>query len=136
MNQHERQIIDDLFDKLRQAEQQSGPREPNAEAHIRSRVQQQPGVPYYMAQTILMQEQALQTAQARITGFCQGSRQHVSCQRQSNCSRHEARARCRHDPSRGERRTRSERHGRRPALAELWVTSPENDHLPPINFCL
>ena len=67
MNPHERQIIDDLFDKLREVEQQSGPREPIAEAHIRSRVQQQPGVPYYMAQTILMQEQALQTAQARIT---------------------------------------------------------------------
>jgi hypothetical protein len=67
MNPHERQIIDDLFDKLREVEQQSDPREPIAEAHIRSRVQQQPGVPYYMAQTILMQEQALQTAQARIT---------------------------------------------------------------------
>jgi len=66
MNPHERQIIDDLFDKLREVEQQSGPREPIAEAHIRSRVQQQPGAPYYMAQTILMQEQALQTAQARI----------------------------------------------------------------------
>jgi hypothetical protein len=66
MNPHERQIIDDLFDKLREVEQQSDPREPIAEAHIRSRVQQQPGVPYYMAQTILMQEQALQTAQARI----------------------------------------------------------------------
>ena len=66
MNPHERQIIDDLFGKLRQVEQQSGPREPMAEAHIRSRVQQQPGAPYYMAQTIVMQEQALQTAQARI----------------------------------------------------------------------
>ena len=66
MNPHERQIIDDLFDKLREVEQQSGPREPMAEAHIRSRVQQQPGAPYYMAQTIVMQEQALQTAQARI----------------------------------------------------------------------
>ena len=66
MNPHERQIVDDLFDKLREVEQQSGPREPIAEAHIRSRVQQQPGAPYYMAQTIVMQEQALQTAQARI----------------------------------------------------------------------
>ena len=66
MNPHERQIIDDLFDKLRDAEQQSGPREPIAEAHIRARVPQQLGAPYYMAQTILMQEQALQTAQARI----------------------------------------------------------------------
>ena len=66
MNPQERQIIDDLFDKLRQVEQQSGPREPNAEGHIRSRIERQPGAPYYMAQTIVMQEQALQTAQARI----------------------------------------------------------------------
>ena len=66
MNTQERQIIDDLFDKLRQVEQQSGPREPNAEAHIRSRIERQPGAPYYMAQTIVMQEQALQNAQARI----------------------------------------------------------------------
>jgi uncharacterized protein len=66
MNTQERQIIDDLFDKLRQVEQQAGPREPNAETHIRSRIERQPGAPYYMAQTIVMQEQALQTAQARI----------------------------------------------------------------------
>jgi len=66
MNPQERQIIDDLFDKLRHVEQQSGPREPNAETHIRSRIERQPGAPYYMAQTIVMQEQALQTAQARI----------------------------------------------------------------------
>ena len=67
MNPQERQIIDDLFDKLRQVEQQSGPREPMAEAHIRSRIERQPGAPYYMAQTIVMQEQALQNAQARLT---------------------------------------------------------------------
>ena len=66
MNTQERQIIDDLFDKLRQVEQQSGPREPNAETHIRTRIERQPGAPYYMAQTIVMQEQALQNAQARI----------------------------------------------------------------------
>ena len=66
MDMQERRIIDDLFDKLRQAEQQSGPREPIAEAHIRSRIERQPGAPYYMAQTIVMQEQALLNAQARI----------------------------------------------------------------------
>src|SRR3954454_9501427 len=66
MNMQERQIIDDLFDKLRQVEQQSGPREPNAETHIRARIERQPGAPYYMAQTIVLQEQALQNAQARI----------------------------------------------------------------------
>lgn len=66
MNTQERQIIDDLFDKLREAERQSDPREPEADNHIRSRVAAQPGAPYYMAQTIVVQEQALQSAQARI----------------------------------------------------------------------
>jgi hypothetical protein len=66
MNTQERQVIDDLFNKLREAERQSGPREPTAEAHIRSRVEAQPGASYYMAQTIVMQEQALHNAQARI----------------------------------------------------------------------
>ena len=66
MNTQERQVIDDLFDKLREAERQSGARDPAAEAHIRSRIDAQPGAPYYMAQTIVMQEQALHHAQARI----------------------------------------------------------------------
>ena len=66
MNTQERQIIDDLFDKLREAERQSNPREPEADNHIRSRVAAQPGAPYCMAQTIVMQEQALQSAQARL----------------------------------------------------------------------
>jgi len=69
MNPQERKIIDDLFDKLRQAESQAGPREPAAEAHIRSRLQNQPGAPYLMAQTIVMQQQALEAAQARLAGL-------------------------------------------------------------------
>jgi len=66
MNTQERQIIDDLFDKLREAGRQSGHREPLAEARIRARIEAQPAAPYYMAQTIVMQEQALQNAQARL----------------------------------------------------------------------
>ena len=66
MNTQERQIIDGLFDRLRQVERQSAPREPLAEAHIRSRIEAQPGAPYYMAQVVVVQEQALQAAQARI----------------------------------------------------------------------
>jgi len=54
MNPQERQTIDDLFDKLRQVEQQSGPRESLAESHIGSRIERQPGAPYYMVQTIVM----------------------------------------------------------------------------------
>ena len=69
MNTQEREIIDHLFDKLREAVRQASPREPVAETHIRSRIQAQPGAPYLMAQTIVMQEQALEAAQARITGL-------------------------------------------------------------------
>ena len=66
MNTQERQVIDGLFDKLREAERQGGPIEPDAEAHIRARVDRQPGAPYLMAQTIVAQEQALGSAQTRI----------------------------------------------------------------------
>jgi hypothetical protein len=66
MNTQELQIIDDLFNRLREAERQSDPREPEAENHIRSRIEAQPGAPYYMAQTIVIQEQALHAAEARI----------------------------------------------------------------------
>ena len=56
MNTQERQIIDHLFDRLREAEWQASPREPVAETHIRSRIAAQPGAPYLMAQTIIMQD--------------------------------------------------------------------------------
>ena len=59
MDQNERQIIDELFGKLRQAEAQSGPRDPQAESYIREQVARQPAAPYLMAQAIVIQEQAL-----------------------------------------------------------------------------
>ena len=65
MDQTERQIIDDLFAKLRQAEAQSGPRDPQAEAHIRDMVARQPAAPYLMAQAMVMMEQALAASHAR-----------------------------------------------------------------------
>ena len=65
MDQTERQIIDDLFAKLRQAESQSGPRDPQAEAHIRDTIARQPAAPYLMAQAIVMLEQALAASHAR-----------------------------------------------------------------------
>ena len=69
MNPQERKIIDDLFDKLAQAELQAGPREPIAEDHIRSRIEKQPGAPYLMAQTVVMQQQALEAAQTRLAAL-------------------------------------------------------------------
>jgi len=66
MDRNDRQAIATLFDRLAEAERQSPPRDPEAEAFIRENISQQPGAPYYMAQTIVVQQQALEAAQARI----------------------------------------------------------------------
>ncbi len=66
MDQRDRDAIDDLFDKIARVEAQSGPRDGEAEAYIRSLVAAQPSAPYFMAQTIVVQEQALTEAQRRI----------------------------------------------------------------------
>ena len=66
MDQNERQIIDDLFERLRRAEGRAGPRDPDAEALIRRHTAAQPAAPYYMAQAIVVQQEALARAQARI----------------------------------------------------------------------
>lgn len=66
MDQRDRQAIETLFGKLREVERVTPPRDAEAEAYIRSRIAEQPAAPYYMAQTIIMQEQALEMAQARI----------------------------------------------------------------------
>jgi hypothetical protein len=66
MGSNERRIIDGLFDRLRKAEEQSGPRDPEAEALIARHVAAQPAAPYYMAQAIVVQQDALGRARARI----------------------------------------------------------------------
>lgn len=66
MNAQEQTAIEDLFQRLRQAEAQSGPRDAEAEALIRNLVSSQPSAPYLMAQAVLVQEQALRNQQARI----------------------------------------------------------------------
>ena len=66
MERQERDMIEELFGKLRHAERQSPPRDAGAEEFIRSQVASQPAAPYYMAQTILVQENALENAQHRI----------------------------------------------------------------------
>ena len=66
MDRNDQQAIDGLFSKLAQAERQSAPRDAQADRFIQERIGQQPGAPYYMAQTIVVQEQALEAAQRRI----------------------------------------------------------------------
>jgi uncharacterized protein len=66
MDQNERHIIDDLFDRLRKAEEQAEPRDPDADALIARHVARQPAAPYYMAQAIVVQQEALGRAQTKI----------------------------------------------------------------------
>ncbi len=66
MNDEDRAAILDLFGRLREVEGRSGPRDPDADALIRSAVNAQPGAPYYMAQTIVVQNAALREAERRI----------------------------------------------------------------------
>lgn len=64
MNNQEREIISDIFQRMEQAAGQ--PRDPEAERLIADRIRQQPYAPYAMAQTIYVQEQALTSLQAQL----------------------------------------------------------------------
>lgn len=69
MNTNDRQAIAGLFDKLSQVEQQSPARDAEAEHLIRDAIARQPGAPYYMAQTVVVQEHALNAAADRIAAL-------------------------------------------------------------------
>lgn len=64
MTPEERSLIDGLFDRIKSAAGQ--PRDADAEALIARRVQEAPYAPYALAQTVLVQDHALQQALARI----------------------------------------------------------------------
>ncbi len=64
MQQQERDLIADLFGRLQQYESQ--PRDAEAERLIASYVTRQPAAPYLLVQTVLVQEEALKQARARI----------------------------------------------------------------------
>jgi hypothetical protein len=66
MDHQDRQAIEQLFGKIAQVERQSTPPDAQAAEFIRSQISHQPNAPYYMAQTIVVQEQALSAAQGRI----------------------------------------------------------------------
>lgn len=66
MNINDRQAIEGLLEKLSQVEARSPARDPEAERLITDALSRQPGAPYYMAQTIVAQDQALGAAQTRI----------------------------------------------------------------------
>jgi hypothetical protein len=64
MQPEERDLIVGLFGRLKSFESQ--PRDPEADRLIAQSIESQPGAPYLLVQTVLVQEQALKGAQARI----------------------------------------------------------------------
>jgi len=65
MQPEERDLIAGLFGRLNSFEVQ--PRDPEADRLITQSIASQPGAPYLLVQTVLVQEQALKGAQARIS---------------------------------------------------------------------
>lgn len=66
LNNDDRDAIEGLFRRLKDVERKAPPRDPEAEDLINREIVRQPGAPYYMAQTILVQEHALEVAERRI----------------------------------------------------------------------
>jgi hypothetical protein len=64
MSPDERQLLVDLFDRIRQ--NANNPRDREAEAFIADQVRAQPYAPYLLAQTVIVQDQALRAANDRL----------------------------------------------------------------------
>jgi uncharacterized protein len=64
MNPQERQLVDDLFDRLSKVE--NAPRDPDAAAAIAQGLRQAPNAVYALVQTVLLQDEALKRAHDRI----------------------------------------------------------------------
>jgi len=66
LSREDRSAIEGLFDRLADVERQGAHRDPEAEALIRQEIARAPNSTYYMAQTIVVQEQALKEAERLI----------------------------------------------------------------------
>ncbi|WP_435166039.1 DUF2076 domain-containing protein [Falsirhodobacter sp. 1013] len=66
MNHEDRSAIDTLFANLATVERQMPQRDAEAERVIRDALNRHPAASYYMAQTVIMQQKALEAAQKRI----------------------------------------------------------------------
>jgi uncharacterized protein len=64
MSPEERQLLAGLFERLKGAA--SAPRDQEAEAFINNEIKTQPAAPYLLAQTVIVQEHALQAAGQRL----------------------------------------------------------------------
>jgi len=70
MTPQERELITELFDRLASLEQ--NPRDSDAEAAIRDGLRRAPNAMYALVQTVLVQDEALKAANARIQDYEQG----------------------------------------------------------------
>ena len=66
LNPDDRSAIEGLFSRLAEAERRAPDREAEAEALINRELVRQPAAPYYLAQTVLVQQHALEQAERRI----------------------------------------------------------------------
>ena len=73
MTPQERQLVDDLFDRL--AKLENSPRDPDAERAIIDGLRRSPNAPYALVQTVLVQDEALKRANARIQELEAGGQQ-------------------------------------------------------------
>ena len=64
MTPQERQLVDDLFDRLSKVE--SAPRDPDASNAIAQGLRNAPNAVYALVQTVLLQDEALKRADSRI----------------------------------------------------------------------
>lgn len=65
-NQQDQQAINDLFDRIEDVARTSALRDQDAELLIQQRLRAFPPAPYYLAQVVVMQDQALREARERI----------------------------------------------------------------------
>src|SRR5689334_12417968 len=73
MTPQERQMMAQLFDRL--ATLENSPRDPDAEAMIREGFRRAPNAAYALTQTVLLQDEALKAANARIQQYEGGAPQ-------------------------------------------------------------
>lgn len=66
LNSDDRRAIEGLFSRVADVERQNPDRDPDAVRLIEQQIARQPSAPYYLAQTVLVQEHALEVAERRI----------------------------------------------------------------------
>lgn len=66
IDRQDRDAIEGLFDRLADVARRAPHRDPDADALIEAEMRRLPGAAYYMAQTIVVEQQALEAAERRI----------------------------------------------------------------------